>query len=74
MLTGWQQIEGYWYYFNTSGAMQTGWLNDGGVWYYLKPEGFTAWSGPVGSMLENTTATIDGISYTFNSSGACTNK
>ena len=41
MLTGWQQIGGKWYYFNSSGAMLTGTqringntytFNSSGVW------------------------------------------
>ena len=37
------------------------WIQDGS-WYYL---------GSNGAMVKNTTMTIDGTSYTFNSSGAC---
>ena len=42
MKTGWQKIDGVWYYFASSGAMQTGWQKVGGVWYYLKPSGAMA--------------------------------
>lgn len=71
MLTGWQYIDKYWYYLDpdNGGAMKTGWLQLGSSWYYLKPSGFTAWSGPDGSMLYSTTVTINGQSYTFNASG-----
>ena len=38
MLTGWQQKDGHWYYFDTSyGGMKTGWLKEGDKWYYLNP-------------------------------------
>ena len=33
--TGWQQINGKWYYFDESGKMKTGWLQSGEDWYYL---------------------------------------
>lgn len=53
--------------------MVTGWIQLGSILYYLKPAGFSEWSGPEGSMLYNTTVIIDGKSYNFDSSGACTN-
>lgn len=34
----WEQIDGKWYYFNSSGYMATGWVNDG-AWYYLNASG-----------------------------------
>ena len=71
MATEWKEISGYWYYLGTNGKMTTGWQQVNGKWYYLKPnDSFTAWSGPVGSMLKNITVKIDGTSYTFDSSGA----
>ncbi|PEM34626.1 choline-binding protein A, partial [Bacillus pseudomycoides] len=39
MQTGWQQINGAWYYFNSSGAMQTGWQQINGKWYYFNSDG-----------------------------------
>ena len=73
MKKGWQQIGGYWYYMNTAGQMQKGWISLDGYWYYLKPDGFSGWSGPTGSMLANTNAYIDGKTYNFDASGHCTN-
>ena len=80
MLTNtWAQIlnEGedrfYWYHFDTNGYMQTGWLQLNGYWYYLKPSNFTAWTGPEGSMVCNTTVTIDGVKRTFDAGGVCLN-
>lgn len=58
---GWEMISGNWYYFNGSGYMQTGWIESNGEWYYCVPSG---------EMLHDTTQTIDGVSYTFQSSGA----
>lgn len=53
MTTEWQQVGEYWYYLGTNGRMTTGWQQVNGKWYYLKPDSsFTAWSGPVGSMLK----------------------
>ena len=37
--TGWQSINGNWYYFNEDGSMHTGWLNYSGRNYYLRPSG-----------------------------------
>ena len=37
--TGWQLIEGKWYFFNEEGIMQTGWQNVNGNWYYLNSRG-----------------------------------
>ena len=74
MSTGWTKVGDYWYYCNSSGVMQTGWQKIDGSWYYLKifNDG-TSWSGPPGTMLCNTSATIGGKTYNFNSSGVCTN-
>ena len=37
--TGWQLIEGKWYFFNEEGIMQTGWLQYEGKWYFLGVNG-----------------------------------
>jgi len=58
-LTGWQEIDGYTYYFSDGGRMQTGWVYDGGNWYYL-------WSD--GCMVTGTVE-IDGVTYTFDDNG-----
>ena len=43
MKTGWQQIDGQWYYLDQTGAMQIGWLkSDDGKWYFLYPNGAMA--------------------------------
>lgn len=57
----WKKIDGVWYYFNASGYMHTGWLQQGGKWYYMNSSG---------AMVANTTLTISGTSYTFDSTGA----
>ena len=46
LATGWQKVDGVWYYLDGSGAMQTGWLQDGGTWYYLNSSGamVTGWA------------------------------
>ena len=57
--TGWTQIDGKWYYFDSNGYMKTGWINDSGNWFYTYGDG---------TMAHDTT--IDGC-Y-LNSSGAWT--
>ena len=41
-VTGWQQIESKWYYFNENGIMQTGWLTQDTKKYYLDSAGVRA--------------------------------
>ena len=46
--SGWEMIDGSWYYFDGAGWMVTGWLNLGQAWYYLDPSGAmvsSAWVG-----------------------------
>ena len=44
-VTGWQKINGNWYYFDEEGWMPTGWLEDGGKRYRVKDNGVmqTGW-------------------------------
>ena len=37
--TGWQKVDGAWYFLNANGVMQTGWVLDGTTWYYLGASG-----------------------------------
>ncbi len=37
--SGWQEIEGNWYYFNSNGNMKTGWEEINGYWYYFNNDG-----------------------------------
>ena len=55
----WKQINGTWYRFDNSGAMQTGWIKENGTWYYLNDSGAmqTGW------------VKDKGIWYYLNSSG-----
>ena len=39
MQTGWQFINGAWYYMSSSGAMQIGWQQINGTWYYMSVSG-----------------------------------
>ncbi|WP_415334711.1 M14 family zinc carboxypeptidase [Clostridium perfringens] len=43
--SGWQEIEGNWYYFNSNGNMKTGWEEINGYWYYFNNNGImqTGW-------------------------------
>ena len=47
----WQQIDGYWFFFDERGYVKTGWLQSpsSGLWYYLSPD-----QDPIGHMLTNT--------------------
>ena len=40
--TGWKQIDGQWYLFDSNGYMKTGWQYDSGNWYYFYGEGTMA--------------------------------
>lgn len=65
MLTGKQYIDGKWYWFNQQddpiGKMYTGWLWFDNAWHYF---------GSDGAMYVSRTATINGVSYTFDANGA----
>lgn len=39
IVTGWKNISGTWYYFDSNGVMKTGWVNVGGLWYYFDRSG-----------------------------------
>ena len=41
-VTGWQAIDGSWYYFDAAGTMRTGWQHLDGSWYYLRDSGAMA--------------------------------
>ena len=58
-VTGWQKINGDWYYFSKEDGMKTGWLKDGS-WYYLDETGVmrTGWKQ------------VDGNWYYLNDLGA----
>lgn len=58
---GWKQIGGERYYFDEDGYMKTGLLTEGDTIYYLNEDG---------SMAHDTQVTVDGVTYTFDSSGA----
>ncbi len=62
---GWYK-SGCWYYFDSSGNPLKGWQklswSGGNNWFYFKSDG---------CMLENTTQTINGKQYHFDSNGVC---
>lgn len=77
MITGWEKIRGYWYYFNTYGQMVTYWWQVSGVYYYFSPAGTDAIPGlPEGAMvtgehyLPYTQGSSTYLNYYFSSSGA----
>ncbi len=43
--TGWKNLDGKWYYFNSDWTLKTGWLPSGGKWYYFDKSGImkTGW-------------------------------
>ncbi|NFI05415.1 cell wall-binding protein [Clostridium botulinum] len=67
MATGWiEDKDGSWYYLDANGTMKTGWIRYKEKWYYLEPNS----TGYKGQMYGNCTTTIDGKSYSFDSTGA----
>ena len=58
--TGWQKVEGKWYYLDENGEKQTDWQKVDGKWYYLDKDGVmqTGWQK------------INGKWYYMNASGA----
>jgi lysozyme len=70
LLTGWQQVEGKWYYLNPNGTMLTGWLQDKNKWYYLLEESNASQGQYKGEMVSGCTMTIKDKEYSFDSSGA----
>ena len=85
-LTGWQEINGTWYYFDEHGVMQTGWICPDGKWYFLDNSGakltkviFDDGNGIYavdedGVMVTNR-AIVDstGYTYQFGADGKCIN-
>ena len=63
MTTGWFKHTDGWRYYLPTGERASGWQRIGSRWYYLAP--------PSGVMVTGTRV-IDGVTYTFNSSGAWT--
>ena len=85
MLTGWQKVNGKWYYLDPdTGVMRTGWIFVNGIWYYLEDSGamhtgWLDWKGrkcylnPAnGHCLVNCTRVIDGKTYRFDKGGYAT--
>ena len=58
-------IDGYYYYLDDDGMYTGGWKLAEGNWYYFQSNGHA---------YANTTVTINGKSYTFNSRAICTNR
>ena len=62
MLTGWQKVNGDYFYFHNDGQMLTGWLSDGTHRYYMDPARGAMSHGWV---------QVDGYYHYFNDSGHC---
>lgn len=79
--TGWQQIDGKWYYLNEQGAPQIGWVKDGDKQYFCTASGEmvsgvvwingkTYYFGtPDSGEMATGVVSINGISYTFENDG-----
>lgn len=59
------EIDGSWYFLKSDGKRLSGWLKKDGEFRYMDPANN-------GRMLVNTTKVIDGATYSFGPSGACT--
>ena len=78
-LHGWQRIDNNYYYFDNNGEMQTGWVKDYDNWYYCGADGVMKKNCWVdnnkyyvdnnGIMQKDTTISIGGQKYTFDSNG-----
>lgn len=68
--TGWTQIDGQWYYFDSNGYMVTGWMQYGNSWYYFYDNGMMAHDCYIGSYYLNSNGewTTHTSSYTGGSS------
>ena len=62
--TGWKQLDGKWYYFNSAFEAVSGWRNIGGVKYYFDLENRAMYTGY---------HVINRKLYYFDSNGKCTN-
>ena len=63
-----------WYYLNkASGDMATGWIKNNGKWYYLRTQKDSTVNNIYGSMISDTSYTINGKLYRFNTLGECMN-
>ena len=82
LATGWNKINGIWYYFDSYGLMQTGWIDSDGQRYYLdrsgamqigviQVEGKIYLLGPSGAM-QTGPCVIGGKMYYFGADGVCT--
>ena len=79
--TGWQQIDGKWYYLNEQGAPQIGWVKDGEKQYFCTASGEmvsgvvwingkTYYFGtPDSGEMATGVVSINGIPYTFENDG-----
>jgi len=66
--TSWTNINGQWYYFDSSGYMKTGWINDSGNWYYFNGDGTMAHDTTIDGYYLNSNGTIN-LNQTSVSSG-----
>lgn len=60
VFAGWVQADNQWKYEQNGVILTNYWIEDQGAWYYV---------GADGIMLANTTQKIDGVNYSFDTSG-----
>ncbi|MBR1390465.1 MAG: N-acetylmuramoyl-L-alanine amidase family protein [Lachnospiraceae bacterium] len=78
--TGWQEVNGTWYYLDEEGTMETGWVEVNGTWYYTDNSGAmqTGWQEVNGTWyymdnsgaMETGWVSVNGTWYYTSGSGA----
>lgn len=60
MITGWRNVNNYWYYMDGSGAMKTGWVFVNNKWYCLSDSGamYASTTTPDGYLVDTSGAWI----------------
>lgn len=59
--TGWQSIDGSWYYYNDDSSLATGWILVDGLWYYMDP---------ATGIMQTGFLTLDGKTYYLQEDGS----
>ena len=73
LMDGWYELKDNQYYFFEDGYMKTGWHIESNNKYYLSEKDEDSNGYVDGNRVSGTTMNIDGVDYTFDASGICTN-